>query len=73
MRDSLHFCVDSAIAKTRAALIACLLYMDLGLNQHIFEGDAKVVVDAVNKNAKTFSIYGHLVEEIQLILQGFAT
>lgn len=51
MRLATNFCSNSTTAESRAALTACLFYYrDLGLSNVIFEGDAKVVVNVVNKS-----------------------
>lgn len=45
-----------------------MLDKELGYNQIIFEGDAKLVIQAVNDARPSNSYFGHFVEGIQVEL-----
>ena len=52
-------------AKAKAALVTVQLCRELGVSMVHFEGDAKVVVDAVNSAEADGSWLGHLIEDIK--------
>ena len=56
-------------AEAMAVLVAVHLCGEMGFQQVCLEGDAKVVVDAVNARAPVWTRWGHLVEDISLTLQ----
>ncbi|XP_042972830.1 uncharacterized protein LOC122304638 [Carya illinoinensis] len=47
------------------------LCIELGLSQVCFEGDAKVVIDAVNSKEEDSSWYGQKIEDLQQIMAGY--
>jgi hypothetical protein len=50
-----------------------LRIFDVQVPKHVWlEGDAKVVVDAVNARAPVWTRWGHLVEDISLTLQNMS-
>lgn len=53
-----------AQAETAALHIAMVFCMELGLNQVILEGDAKVVIDAVNAKSEDNSWFGQEIEDL---------
>lgn len=54
-------------------LLLFVCYVETWVCLNLFlKGIAKVVVDAVKQNEVNYSLYGHLVDEINMILQGFA-
>ncbi|XP_040990888.1 uncharacterized protein LOC121238099 [Juglans microcarpa x Juglans regia] len=59
---------SAAVAECWALLRAVTLCNDLGLRCVQFEGDAKLVVDAVNKNSPDYSWNGQLIEDIKSTL-----
>lgn len=59
---------SAAIAESWALLRAVTFCNELGLGCVQFEGDAKLVVDAVNKNTFDYSWNGQLVEDIKCTL-----
>lgn len=66
MRALVDFSTDPIVAEARVALNTCLFCKDLGLHNIILEGDAKMVVEAVNKMEENFITNGHLVKDIKL-------
>lgn len=50
----------------RRAMVFCL---ELGFTVAQFEGDAQIVVTALNNETESLAWYGHLVEEAKLIFQ----
>jgi ribonuclease HI len=61
--------LEPAPAEATAVLVAVHMCCELGLQQVWLEGDAKVVVDAVNAREPVWTRWGHLVEDISLTLQ----
>ena len=58
-------------SKALASFHAVILCRDLGIQQLFLEGDAKLVVDAINSNTSTWSHFGHIVEDTRGVLQTF--
>jgi ribonuclease HI len=54
-----------------AAFNAACLCRDLELQHIMMEGDAKLIVDAVNSNTTTWSRFGHIIDDTRRILDGF--
>ncbi|XP_041004068.1 uncharacterized protein LOC121249423 [Juglans microcarpa x Juglans regia] len=62
--------ISSALQTKRMALLRAMeLCSELGFNQICFEGDAKLVVDAVNTKQVDNSWLGQLTEDIQQIIK----
>lgn len=64
--------LDPTSAEAMAALMAAQLCYDMGLSRIQLEGDAKVVVGAVNSIASNDSCRGHLTEDIRTTLLQFS-
>jgi ribonuclease HI len=58
-------------AEAKAALLTVRLCCELGFRKIHLEGDAKIVVDAVNSNEEDRSWVGHLFEDIKGELSSF--
>lgn len=71
LREPVIFSTDPTSVEARAALCAGLLCQELGLDHVLFEGDAKLVVEAIGKPHENFTRYGRIVEEIKQVLGGF--
>jgi ribonuclease HI len=54
-----------------AAFNATCLCRDLKLQHIMMEGDAKLIVDAVNSNSSTWSRFGHIINDTRQILDDF--
>lgn len=52
---------------------AAQLCNELGQQTVILEGDAKQVVDAITGRGSSWSRYGHIVEDIRVMLQAFSS
>jgi hypothetical protein len=59
--------MGEAIASYEATSIC----KEMGIPKVWLEGDAKIIVDALNSNECILSRYGHLVEDTRSILQSF--
>ncbi|KAF5454970.1 hypothetical protein F2P56_024595 [Juglans regia] len=55
-------------AKCFALRKAIELYSDLSLNKVILEGDAQIIVKAVNEPNEDLSFYGSIIEDLKLFL-----
>lgn len=64
-----HGYLEPVAAEAMAALLASLLCCEMRLQQVMLEGDAKVIVDAVNARETVWTRWGHLVEDILQTLQ----
>jgi ribonuclease HI/ribosomal protein L37AE/L43A len=62
---------DPDAAEAIAALVATQIARELGIQRAWFEGDAKIVVDAVNSMEADWSRIGHLVDDVRLELGKF--
>lgn len=60
---------NPTIAKSYAMWKAMEVYKDFNFNKVIFEGDAQVIVNAVNDVQEDFSIYGSVIEYVKKLLQ----
>jgi ribonuclease HI len=49
---------DSLVAEARAALMAIQVCKEMGFMHFVFEGDAKVVIDAINSPGSDWSKIG---------------
>jgi hypothetical protein len=63
--------LDPTLTEAWAALMAIDLCHELGVQRMILEGDAKILVDAVNSTKRDDSCRGQLVADIQLSLTNF--
>ncbi|KAF5471762.1 hypothetical protein F2P56_008532, partial [Juglans regia] len=59
-----------AEAEAQALWKAMVICRDLRLEKVIFEGDAHVIVKAVNNASEDYSVYGSLIEGIKQLLKG---
>lgn len=64
--------LDPSAAKAWAGVQALSFGKEMGLSRLILEGDAKVVVNAVNFEATDWSKIGHLVEDMKMLLSDFS-
>lgn len=64
-------CVDPLTAEATAAVYALRFCKDMGLHNICLEGDAKLVVDAVNSGEANWSRIGHLMEDLKMLLCTF--
>ena len=64
--------IEPTMGEALASFHATSLYRNLGMQQLFLEGDAKLVVDAINSIMSTWSRFGHIVEDTQGILQTFS-
>lgn len=55
------------IAEIIALKRAMIFCTEIGLQNVIFEGDAKVIIEEINSTETCWATYGHLVEEIKRI------
>ncbi|XP_042958143.1 uncharacterized protein LOC122293710 [Carya illinoinensis] len=60
---------DSSLAETMALWQAVELSHELGFNRVILEGDAQVVISAVNSVDEDLSSGGHIVEDVKAVLR----
>ncbi|XP_059441935.1 uncharacterized protein LOC132174268 [Corylus avellana] len=65
-------CLALAGAETMAALMAIQQCKELGLTHVHLEGDANVIIDAVNCEVTDRSRMGHIVEDIKVEVQAFS-
>jgi ribonuclease HI len=63
--------VEPSAAEAMALFQGVIQCQSLGLQKLILEGEAKVVLDALGKKIINRSRYGHLVEDIRVILNSF--
>ena len=56
-----------------AAIKALKLALELGFNSKTLEGDSKIAIDAMRSGLPSLAIYGHLLEEVKILADGFAT
>ncbi|XP_041027052.1 uncharacterized protein LOC121267270 [Juglans microcarpa x Juglans regia] len=61
---------DFVMAKTVALWYAVDLCNELGFNKVIFEGDAQLVVEAVNSEDEDLFARGHIIEDIKTVFKG---
>ncbi|XP_059436088.1 uncharacterized protein LOC132169016 [Corylus avellana] len=64
-------CLDPLAAEAWAGTQALELGKEMGLSQILLEGDAKVVVEAVNAVTTDGSTIGHLVDDMKVLLSAF--
>jgi ribonuclease HI len=62
---------DPLVAEAWAGGRVIQFGMELGFTHIVLEGDSKLVVDAINAEGPSWSKIGHLVEDIQILLQNF--
>jgi ribonuclease HI len=62
--------LDPTAVEAMAAFLAVQMCTALGMQQVCFEGDARVVVDAVNRGESSENHWGHLVADILIGLRG---
>ena len=60
--------LDPTSAEAMGATMAALFYKELGMERIQLEGDAKLVIDAVNSRRQDDSSKGHLLADILLAL-----
>ncbi|XP_059436153.1 uncharacterized protein LOC132169082 [Corylus avellana] len=65
--------LDPTSAETLAAIMAVQLCTEMGMKQVQLEGDAKVVVDAVNSLLPDESATGHLTKDLRIALHSFTS
>jgi ribonuclease HI len=63
--------VDPSAAKAMAFFQGIILGQNLGLSKIIVEGDAKMVIEALQEKTMNKSHYGHLLEDIRVTLKSF--
>jgi ribonuclease HI len=63
--------LEPTMEEAFAAFNAACLCRDLKLQHIMMEGDAKLIVDAVNSNSSTWSRFGHIIDHTQQILDDF--
>jgi ribonuclease HI len=63
--------LDPCAAEAWAGAKAIRWGLELGLTDIQVEGDAKNVVEAINLAGKNWSKIGHIVEDMQHLLQNF--
>ena len=54
------------------AIKALKLAIKLGYNSIILEGDSKITIKAMQSGLPSLAIYGHLLEEVKILADGFA-
>ena len=54
------------------AIKALKLALKLGYNSIILEGDSKITIEAMQSGLPSLAIYGHLLEEVKILADGFA-
>lgn len=64
-------CLDPLAAEAWAGTQALELGKEMGLSQILLEGDAKVVVEAVNAVTTDGSTIGHLADDMKVLLSAF--
>lgn len=62
-----RFVLDHAAAETYAIWKAVCI--DLNFSKVVFEGDAKVIVNAVNEEKEDYSSYGSVIEDAKNLLR----
>ena len=62
--------LDPTTGETMAALMADHLCREMGIQNALFEGDVKAVVEAIKSGALDDSSRGHLLEDIRVSLRG---
>nr|POE46393.1 hypothetical protein CFP56_71792 [Quercus suber] len=55
-----------------ATIKALKLAMELGHNSIILDGDSKIAIEAMQSGHPTLADYGHLLEEVKMLAEGFA-
>jgi ribonuclease HI len=63
-------CLDPITGELLAALMVVHLCREMGIQNALFEGDAKVVVEAITSGDLDESSRGHLLEDIRVSLRG---
>lgn len=63
-----HGCPQPQIAETFGAFMAISFCLELGFNRIVFEGDAKNVVELIQRSDGLFGTCGHLIHDIQILL-----
>lgn len=71
LRKTMEIYTEAAIAEAMGALRAMEFCKEIGLQEVLFEGDAEVVVKAINNKDSTWCRYGHIIEDIKLLLGYF--
>ena len=56
-----------------AAIKALKLVMELRHNSITLEGDSKTAIEAIRSGLPSLADYGHLLEEVKILADGFAT
>ena len=56
-----------------ATIKALKLVMELGHNSITLEGDSKTAIEAMRSGLPSLADYGHLLEEVKILADGFAT
>ena len=56
-----------------AAIKALKLALELSYNSVTLEGDSKIAIDAMCSSLPSLAVYGHLLEEVKILVGGFAT
>ena len=63
----------SIVAVELVAVIKALkLAIELGHNSITLEGDSKIAIDAMRSGLPSLANYGHLLEEVKILVGGFA-
>ncbi|KAF5450110.1 hypothetical protein F2P56_014981 [Juglans regia] len=63
--------VEPALAECYALRTAMDLCRDLNFDKVIFEGDAQIVINAVNNQDEDLSFYGSIIEELKMVIKGW--
>ncbi|KAF5469997.1 hypothetical protein F2P56_010551 [Juglans regia] len=68
-REQINYLTDSATAECLALWKAMEVCRELNFNRVLFEGDAQVIVNAVNKGDEDYSSYGSVIEDAKKLLK----
>ncbi|XP_042969071.1 uncharacterized protein LOC122301753 [Carya illinoinensis] len=63
--DSRCYVQSAEVAECLALLKVMQVYSELNVQKVVFEGDAKVIIDAVKNTEENLSTIGHLIEDIR--------
>jgi len=63
------FTIDPTTAEALAAWEAVRFCIDSGLTRVVVEGDAQIVVNALNQRSACWSSFGHLIDDTKILLE----
>ena len=72
MADRFPLPHSTMVVEVIAAIKALKLAMELGHNSIILEGDSKIAIEAMRSGLPSLADYGHLLEEVKMLAEGFA-